>query len=74
VACFFPFHVERSSGWFETPLVAGIMTMLFGSLVIVPAFAARNSWGGAGGFFAALVVSFAAYTLGLRLLERSSPP
>lgn len=74
VARFFPFHVDRASGWFEVPLVAGVMTMFLGLLVILPAYIARNSWGGAGGFLAALVVSPAAYCLGLRILERSSPP
>jgi len=74
VARFFPFHVERSTGWFETPFVAGLMSMFFGILVILPAFIARNSFGGAGSVLAALVVSPIAYWLGLRILEHSSPP
>ena len=74
VARFFPFHVDRSSGWFETPLVAGVMSMFLGMLITLPVFVARNSLGGAGSFVAALVVSPVAYWLGLRILERTSPP
>ena len=74
VARFFPFHVDRSSGWFEVPLVAGVLTLCLGSLVIVPVFIAHNSLGDAGGFAAALVVSPIAYWLGGQILERDSPP
>lgn len=74
VARFFPFHVERSSGWFETPMVAGVMSVFLGLLILLPTLIAHNKFGGAGGFVATLVVSPAAYWLGLRTLERSSPP
>jgi hypothetical protein len=54
-------------------MVAGLLTMILGLLVITPAFVARNSWGDAGGFVAALVVSSAGYWFSLRILEQSSP-
>jgi len=73
VARFFPFHVERAGGWFETPLVASLLNLLIGILVMLPTLVALGRYGAAASFAAALLMSPLAYWFGLQLLERSSP-